>query len=142
MNIVYNEDNAPNLSLGKFGEDVAEKFLKKNKYKIIGRNIRFGKHELDIVAEDNQYIIFVEVKTRSYKNVEQNDYGNPGRAVTSKKRSDTVRATYDYLKTHHSDKQPRIDVIEVFLNSETKPPQILKVNHIRNAFDSKGRILH
>ncbi len=139
-------DEAKNLYLGKFGEDIAADFLIKNGYKISGRNLKFGRHELDIVAEDKDFIIFIEVKTRSCKYPESSNYGNPGRAVTYKKRTDTVKATYEYLRTHHTNKQPRMDVIEVFLHemsdSRVTPPQILNINHIRNAFDARGRKLH
>lgn len=139
-------DEAKNLFLGKFGEDVAASFLESQGYKILGRNIKFGKHELDIIAEDKDFLVFVEVKTRSCSHPESSYYGNPGRAVTHKKRTDTLRATYDYLKTYQTDKQPRIDVIEVFLqhigDNRATPPQILNINHIRNAFDARGRKLH
>ena len=139
-------DEAKNLFLGKFGEDIAASFLESRGYKILGRNIKFGKHELDIIAEDKDFLVFVEVKTRSCSHPESSYYGNPGRAVTHKKRTDTLRATYDYLKTYQTDKQPRIDVIEVFLqhigDNRATPPQILNINHIRNAFDARGRKLH
>lgn len=131
-----------NLSLGKYGEDVAVDYLKKNKYSITERNFVLGKHELDIIAEDKNFIVFVEVKTRTYKSTDINAYGNPGRAVTSKKRSDTLAAVNGYLRTHSINKQPRIDVIEVCLLGTGDAPKTLKVNHIRNAFDAKGRKLH
>ena len=60
-----------------------------------------------------------------------------------KKRKNTVAAAAGYLKTHYTEKQPRIDVIEVSLKErdaeKSISPQILHINHIRNAFDSKGR---
>lgn len=146
MSNTFINDEAKNLFLGKFGEDVAVDFLEKEGYKIVGRNLKFGRHELDIIAEDRYFLVFVEVKTRSCSHPESSDYGNPGRAVTYKKRTDTIRATYDYLKTHGTQKQPRIDVIEVFLqhvgDNRATPPQILNINHIRNAFDSRGRKQH
>ena len=146
MSNTFINDEAKNLFLGKFGEDVAVDFLEKEGYKIVGRNLKFGRHELDIIAEDRYFLVFVEVKTRSCSHPESSNYGNPGRAVTYKKRTDTIRATYDYLKTHGTQKQPRIDVIEVFLqhvgDNRATPPQILNINHIRNAFDSRGRKQH
>ena len=145
MSEFINQD-AKNIFLGKFGEDVAVDFLEKDGYKIVGRNVKFGRHELDIIAEDKTFIVFVEVKTRSCSHPESSDYGNPGRAVTYKKRTDTLRAAFDYLKAHPSKKQPRVDVIEVFLQNvgenRATPPQILNINHIRNAFDARGRKQH
>lgn len=132
-----------NIFLGKFGEEVAADFLKKDGYKIIGRNVKFGKHELDIIAADKNFLVFVEVKTRSCTYPGASAYGNPGRAVTYKKRTDTILAVYDYLKENGTDKQPRIDVIEIFLQPTdspcTAPPQVLGINHIRNAFDTNGQ---
>ena len=131
--------------LGRLGEDFACDFLEKNGYTIISRNLHLSKNELDIVAEDSDSIVFVEVKTRSCLYPESGDYGIPSRAVDSKKRSNTVKAASDYLSTYHGCKQPRIDVIEVYVlesKSEFKAPTILKINHIRNAFDARGRRLH
>lgn len=136
------ESISHNLSLGKYGENIAADYLKKNKYQIKERNFVLGRHELDIIAEDSDYIVFVEVKTRTYKSADLNDFGNPGRAVTSKKRSDTLAAVNGYMRTHEIKKQPRIDVIEVYLLGVGSKPKILKVNHIRNAFDARGRISH
>lgn len=131
--------------LGKLGEDLASDYLEKNGYQIIARNLHLAKNELDIIAEDESYIIFVEVKTRSCLYPESGNYGIPGHAVNHKKRGNTVKAANDYLYSYYGDKQPRIDVIEVYLleqKSEFKTPTVLKINHIRNAFDAKGRKLH
>ena len=131
--------------VGRLGEDLAADFLEKNGYRIIRRNQRFGKNELDIVCEDDEYIVFVEVKTRSGLYPESGDFGSPGRAVDEGKRKNTVKAARDYLGKNYINKQPRIDVIEVYLleqKSEFKTPTVLQINHIRNAFDARGRKLH
>ncbi len=134
-----------NQILGKLGEDLAVDHLEKNGYTVIGRNLHFSKNELDIIAEDENYTVFVEVKTRSCLYPESSDYGTPGRAVNCKKRTNTVKAVKDYIFANGCRKQPRIDVIEVYLlesKSEFKAPTLLKINHIRNAFDARGRRLH
>lgn len=131
--------------IGRLGEDIAVDFLEKNGYKIIKRNLHISKNELDIIAEDRDYIVFFEVKTRSCLYPESGDFGIPGRAVDSKKRGNTVKAARDYLASYFGGKQPRIDVIEVYLleqKSEFKTPTVLKVNHIRNAIDGRGRRQH
>ena len=131
--------------LGKLGEDIAADYLEKNGYRIVRRTQRLGKNELDIVCEDDDYIVFVEVKTRSCLYPDSGDYGTPGRAVDEGKRKNTVKAAKDYLFQNYINKQPRIDVIEVYMleqKSEFKTPTVLKVNHIRNAFDARGRKLH
>ena len=132
-------------TLGRLGEDLACDFLEKNGYRIVRRNQRFGKNELDIVCEDDDFIVFVEVKTRSCLYPESGDFGIPSRAVDEGKRKNTVKAARDYLAQNYINKQPRIDVIEVYMleqKSEFKTPTILKINHIRNAFDARGRKLH
>ena len=132
-------------ALGRLGEDIAADFLEKNGYRIVRRNQRFGKNELDIVCEDDNFIVFVEVKTRSCLYPESGDFGIPARAVDEGKRKNTVKASRDYLAANYINKQPRIDVIEVYMleqKSEFKTPTVLKVNHIRNAFDARGRKLH
>lgn len=137
--------NTEKQILGRLGEDIAADHLEKNGYRIIRKNVRMGKNELDIVAEDDDCIVFVEVKTRSCLYPESGDFGIPARAVDEKKRSNTVRAARDYLSQNYVNKQPRIDVIEVYMleqSSEFKTPTVLKVNHIRNAFDARGRKLH
>ena len=137
--------NTEKQTLGRLGEDIAADCLEKNGYRIIRRNQRLGKNELDIVCEDDECIVFVEVKTRSCLYPESGDFGIPSRAVDESKRKNTVKAARDYLSQNYINKQPRIDVVEVYMleeKNEFKTPKVLKVNHIRNAFDSRGRKLH
>ncbi len=131
--------------IGKIGEQLAADFLIKNGCTIISQNVRLSKNEIDIIAEDKEFIIFVEVKTRTCLYPESGDFGIPSRAVDQGKRKNTVKAARDYLYTHYSEKQPRIDVIEVYLLEQNEPtltPNPIKINHIRNAFDARGRKLH
>lgn len=130
------------LDLGKFGEDVAVDFLEKNGYRIVARRVHESHNEIDIVAEDADFLVFIEVKTRSCLYPESGAFGSPGRAVDSKKRLGTVKAAKEYLRKNYTGKQPRIDVIEVLVKERTGNgiyPQILNINHIRNAFDARGR---
>lgn len=131
--------------LGRLGEDLAADYLEKNGYRIVRRNVRLSKNELDIIAEDDDYLVFVEVKTRSCLYPESGEYGIPSRAVDEGKRKNTVKAAKDYIARNYVNKQPRIDVIEVYMSEQKgdfKTPTVLKINHIRNAFDAKGRKLH
>lgn len=131
--------------LGRLGEDLAADYLEKNGYRIVRRNVRLSKNELDIIAEDDDYLVFVEVKTRSCLYPESGEYGIPSRAVDEGKRKNTVKAAKDYIARNYVNKQPRIDVIEVYMSEQKgdfKTPTVLKINHIRNAFDARGRKLH
>ena len=120
------------LETGRVGERLAAKFLRKNKYKIINKNLHVSHNEIDIIAENKEYIVFVEVKTRSVR--DENDYGFfiPSQAVTKQKRQRTITAARAFLSKYIKTRQPRFDVIEVYLNKDTN--KVIKINHIINAF--------
>ena len=121
--------------VGKLGEDIASDFLKKNGFSIVERNIHFSHNEIDIIAKDKEFIIFVEVKTRSVGEDLYSPFGTPGAAVNSAKQKRTIAAAKDYLRANYrkcSKLQPRIDVIEVYLDKDTG--KTLKINYIENAF--------
>ena len=122
--------------IGAVGEKIAAKFLKRNGYKILAKNSRHSHNEIDIIATARSFLVFVEVKTRS---VNENDiyspYGTPADAVTPSKQRRTVAAAQDYIfenPSRHTKKQPRMDVIEVYLSKETQ--KMIKINHIKDAF--------
>lgn len=131
--------------IGRLGEELAADFLIKEGYTIVERNKHLGKNEIDIIAEDKDFFVFVEVKTRTCLYPESGEFGIPSRAVDISKRKNTVKASRDYLYSHYTEKQPRIDVIEVYLLEQKEQmltPKPIKINHIRNAFDARGRKLH
>jgi putative endonuclease len=116
------------LQSGRWGEQLAVRFLKKQRYKIVGQRVRIGKRdELDIIAEDNGILVFVEVKTRKNEN-----YGRPFSAVDKAKRKHLSRAAVAYLKRKKI--KPdfiRFDVVEVIGEPGGEAPEI---RHIENAF--------
>lgn len=119
--------------IGDIGERAAARFLKKNKYKIKGRNLHFSHNEIDIVAEDKSYIVFVEVKTRSVDpSFDINISAPPSKAVTKGKQTHLIEAARSYLKEKPSKKQPRMDVVEILIDKETQ--KVVGLNHIRNAY--------
>ena len=120
--------------IGDIGEKAAAKLLKKNGYKIIARNIHLSHNEIDIVAEDKEFIVFVEVKTRTFNPDGNSNYGLPSSAVNARKQDHLIRAAFDYLRLNPTDKQPRMDVMEVWLDQSHK---VIKTNHIRNAYGVK-----
>ena len=123
--------------VGITGEDVAAKFLEQNGYTVIERNFRSGHQEIDIIARNEQFLVFVEVKTRSCLIPESMAYGRPARAVSTTKQKNIVAAARNYLRQHQGNTlQPRLDVIEVYLKKTAAgaPPQLLDIHHIRNAF--------
>lgn len=123
------------VEIGRLGEAYAAKFLKKQGYRILAKNNHQSHNEIDLIVSDKQYLVFVEVKARSVKEDLYLSYGSPASAVDRQKQKRTVKAAQAYMltcKKRESLKQPRMDVIEVFLEKETY--RLLKINHIINAF--------
>ena len=123
------------VEIGRLGEAYAAKFLKKNGYRILEKNKHESHNELDLIVTDKEYLVFVEVKARSVSEDLSLPYGSPASAVNRQKQRRTIKAAQAYLLTcrkKDQEKQPRMDVIEVFLDRETY--KLIKINHIVNAF--------
>ena len=124
--------------VGKKGEKLARKYLRKCGYRIVAKNLHCSHNELDIIAANRDFIIFVEVKTRSVSDP-SSLLVSAAAAVDKKKQMRTIQAARSYLSSNeskkHKNKQPRLDVIEVYLSKETS--DLLKLNHIENAFGIK-----
>lgn len=111
-------------NLGQAGEEEAVKYLEEKGYKILMRNWKAGKHEIDIIAETNDFIVFVEVKTRS------EDYLlDPSEAVTREKQRSIIFAADTFIKRYNIDKESRFDIITVI-----KKGSSFHTDHIENAF--------
>lgn len=122
--------------LGRFGEKIAARFLKKNGYKILETNKHQSHNEIDIIASNKDFLLFVEVKTRSVASDLYSAYGSPASAVDKRKQARTVQAAKSYLLANDTiNKQPRMDVIEVYLDKSTG--KVLKIHHIPNAFGAR-----
>lgn len=112
--------------LGDAGENFAAEYLKKNGYKILAKNFRVQTAEIDIIAELDEKIIFVEVKTRS-----NTRRGLPAEAVNLRKQKKIIQAASVFLQDEiYSDRACRFDVIEIYSDG-TK----FKIRHIENAFE-------
>jgi len=112
---------------GALAETAVCEYLTRQGYRIIGRNVYVGRDEIDIVAETDTHIVFVEVKSLSSLK-----YGRPATAVTAIKQQHLVRAAKGYLRLHPSTKKPRIDVVEVII-SESNGSTSYQLKHIPNA---------
>ena len=119
--------------LGRIGENSAALWLEKQGWQIIGRNVRFGHDEIDLIAENEEVLAFVEVKTRRQYPEENPLYGKPSEAVDQRKQTALLRAAEAYLSANPTDKIPRIDVIEVYVDPGTDIYKVLKINHFENA---------
>lgn len=124
------------VEIGRKGERIAARFLKKNGFRILEKNNRQSHNEIDIIATDKKYIVFVEVKTRSASEDLYLKYGTPASAVDRAKQKRTVAAARRYLSQNDAKgKQPRMDVIEVYLEKDSG--KLLKINHIQDAFGAR-----
>ena len=84
-----------NIIKGKIGEEAATEYLKNNGYQIIERNWHYSKNaEIDIIAEKENILVFIEVKTRTNLN-----FGHPFEAITYSKIQKIHKAIYGYLNT-------------------------------------------
>ena len=121
-------------TVGIFGEDYCEKYLKrKKKCKILARNKQMGHLEADIIAYNKDFVIFVEVKTRR---ANKNNLMRPADAVNNEKRTNLLRFAYAFCKTLPAklkNKTPRIDVCEVICVQEKKKLKVCEFNYIENA---------
>ena len=120
------------MNIGKVGENgekrVAE-FLRKNGFSVVKRNYQCRYGEIDIIAENKQYILFVEVKTRK-----ENALISGIEAVNSHKQQRIVLAAQDYITKTLCEKQPRFDVAEVTVTEKVDGGMAFNLKYIKNAF--------
>lgn len=118
---------------GKFGENLALKFLKNNGYKIISTNYRNKLGEVDIIAKDKDTYCFIEVKLRSSQ-----EFGLAAEAIDRRKQRRLCKAALCYLKEKHLlDKFSRFDVVLIDSSS-----QVYKIELIKNAFELEGNLIY
>lgn len=123
------------LSAGVYGERIAEEYLEKEGYLIRERNYRVGKNEIDLIAESEGFVVFVEVKTRT-RAPDSIEWGRPADAVDRKKQIYLIRAAKSYVMRCRASYRFRFDVIEVYLASDKS---VLKIHHMKSAFDASGK---
>ena len=120
-------DSGPeHLRRGRLGEDAAVEALRRGGMKVLARNYRGGRGELDVICRDEDCLVFVEVKTRSSE-----EWGRPAQAVNHEKRRLIAEAASYYLRRLESTQiKYRFDVVEVLL----RDGMIAEVRHLRHAF--------
>mgnify|MGYP002868811126 CR=1 FL=1 len=112
------------MNIGKKGEEIAKNYLLNKKFSIIKQNYHSKFGEIDIICEDKEYIVFVEVKSKFYLS-----FSNLSGRVDYVKQQKFLKTVKIYLSENITEKQPRIDVIEVTIFKNK-----YKINHIDNAF--------
>lgn len=115
-------------SIGETGEMYAAEFLKKKKYQIIEKNYRKRYGEIDIIAENKNYIVFVEVKTRHTDSMT-----SAADAVNRQKQLKIIKTASLYLAENETEKFCRFDVCEVYVNADNL--KLVNINYIEGAFE-------
>jgi putative endonuclease len=116
----------PDQTLGRRGEDLAHRYLRREGFIVVARNYRLaaGDAEADLIAWEGEHLVFVEVKSRSSE-----EFGPPERAIGGEKRTHLRRVAREYArKTDTGFERVRFDVVTVVFSN---PPQL---HLFRNAF--------
>ena len=115
---------AQHNELGKKGEQLASNFLLKNNYKILEKNYRYLKAEVDIIAQKNEVLVAVEVKTRTSAY-----FGNPQDFISRKKIKLLTSAMDFYVTNNDLNVEVRFDIIAIITNKKER-----KIEHLKDAF--------
>ncbi|WP_299760265.1 YraN family protein [uncultured Pontibacter sp.] len=111
------------LHTGHLGENHAATYLREQGYTILRQNYRYRRAEIDIIAQKEDLLVFVEVKTRS-----TNRYGYPEEAVNNRKEAMLLSAAEEFILQEEWQYEVRFDIISVTLGSP------LAIHHIEDAF--------
>jgi putative endonuclease len=111
--------------LGKKGEALAEEYLRRKGFKILKRNYRYGHKEIDIIAREDDTIVFIEVKAGRSK-----DFGAPQERVNLKKQRNLTETAFHFIQQEKvTGCDFRFDVLAIDYRGGKE-----EVDHIRNAF--------
>ncbi|UZR92694.1 YraN family protein [Chondrinema litorale] len=113
------------MEKGKIGENLAVNYLSKKGFKILERNFRYKKAEIDIIASNEKFVLFIEVKTRS-----KTTFGYPEEFVSEQQEERIMNAATHFLETTGAPHQfIRFDIISIIKNSSQQ-----ELVHIEDAF--------
>jgi len=105
---------------GIMGEKLARDFLAERGYKILESNYRCPHGEIDIIARDEESLVFIEVRTKT-----SHEFGSPEESITAAKKEKLRDTAYHYQQTHDDLPQSwRIDFVAVELDARGKPSRI------------------
>lgn len=116
---------AKQQKIGKLGEDIACQFLTNLGYRILERNWRYSKAEIDIIAKDGNILTFIEVKAKSYT-----FFGDPEESVSAYKEQLIIDAANRYMSLIGHTWEIRFDIVSVLFDKQLNP----KITHFKDAF--------
>ena len=106
--------------VGKLGEKLAQEFLKRKGYHILMTGFRCREGEIDIIAQQKDYLVFVEVRTRSSLR-----FGTPEESITQNKKEKLITSALTYISTHQNIPSLwRIDVVAIEIDPKGKAKRI------------------
>lgn len=111
-------------SFGKKGEDLAVEFLERDGYRVLHRNFRYKKSEIDIICSREGLLIFVEVKSRSSK-----AFGQPETFVSKSQEQSILQAAEAYVLAENWQEDIRFDIIAIY-----KKEGVQEIEHFQDAF--------
>ncbi len=121
------KDKIESRPFGQWGEEIAAQFLEKKGYHILEKHFFFQHAEIDLIARDGSYLVFIEVKTRS-----SSEYGLPEEALSERKKRLLRKAAEGYLYLNQiKEADCRFDVVTVNFLPDGK----ISLNHYINAFE-------
>lgn len=115
------------MRLGRWGEDLAGRFLHDAGFQILETNYRCARGEVDIVAQDGDDVVFVEVRTRR-----GSEFGTPEESVTAAKAQRLIATAEHYLQEKSGETSWRIDLVSIRLD---RSGRLEDINHLRHAVE-------
>ena len=118
--------SAARQALGKVGEQVAERWLRRQGWRVVQRRFRNGRRDIDLVVERDGTVAFVEVKARRGA-----EFGGPVEAVNWRKRKELTRSAHVWIDRHGREREHyRFDVVGVLVDGDR-----VRIRHVENAFE-------
>ncbi|MBQ7390720.1 MAG: YraN family protein [Clostridia bacterium] len=124
----------PKALLGKYGEKMARRYLRRHGYRIIKKNFVAESNEIDIIAENRETLAFVEVKTRTIGHENPNE-PRPASSVDQKKQRGIIKAATFYTAYNPTPKKKRFDIVEVYVNQKNGKYYLAEIKHLINTFN-------
>ena len=110
---------------GQWGEEIAHNYIIEQGMKVLQKNWRYKRAEIDLIAMENETLVFIEVKTRA-----RTDFGLPEEMVNKRKQRLVIDAAQSYMRSIGHEWEIRFDIVAI----HGSPESGAEVKHFRDAF--------